>query len=519
MIYFGFVYGNFDPRITAENHVEKRPAAWLWVVALLPTLWVGAVRWNAGQGMGAEDYAGFTLHARALVEGRPYGDIGYIYSTYNPGHGPRLMQPGLPLYLAGLWTVVGEHDGSTKAAMYLLSLAFFVVAGRYFVRDDPWLALGVTMLAGLAPIVVRSSPLIQSDLPFCLSVWLLLWLADRPGAWSWWRVAGITAAGLAAVAFRIVGVVLVPAVLLVSLWRWKDLRWRGLVPPLIWTAMLTTAGVVVGLPRLARTSGGWIGLSQFLHAFQRNNFTYRMAIGDGITRPFPWELAVDVYQMAALVPLAIGAFLWLRGAGRRYAVGFAVLYGVMLLILPFGERRYLWVLFPLLLFSLLRGVALLAEKLRLPLSPRAVALAFAAVIALCAAATTARSPVWGSLPTNPQGRELLTALRTMNAEHPVRAVFSRTHLLTLETGIPAMPLFRADPDTMEAELQRHCMTHVVVTYTDMEPRLDSLMREFVASRPAHFEPVFRNALFAAYRYTALRPEDCPSTIRRPGAAQ
>jgi len=498
--------------------VEKRPAAWLWVVALMPTLWLGSVRWSAGQGMGAEDYAGFVLHGRALVEGRPYGDVGYIYSRYNPGHGPRLMMPGVPLVLAGVWSIVGERESAARLTMYALSLAFFLVAGLYFVRDDPWLALGVTLLAGLAPIVVRSSSLVQSDLPFCLSVWLVLWQSDRSGDWTWRRVALITVAGLAAMAFRFVGVLLLPVALFVSLLRWKELRWKGLVAPLVWIGILAIGAAVVGPPRLLRQPQ-WLHAREILHAIARNGFLYKMTIGDGITRPFPSDRAVDIYQIVVALPLVIGALLWLRGAGRRYALWFAVCYGIALLLLPFSERRYMWVLFPLLVFAMLRGMAFLALKARLPVAPNAVALGLAVVIALCAAGTTAASPQWGSLPTNPQGRELLAALRRMNAEHPVRAVFSRAHLLALETGIPTMPLFRAEPDSMEAELQRNCITHVVVTFTDMELRLDTLMQQFARSRPEHFEPVFRNELFEVYSYSALRPDNCPSTIRRAAAAQ
>ena len=43
------------------------------------------------------DYAQYLSHARALVEGRAYADIGYIYTTHAPSVGPRAYPPGLPL--------------------------------------------------------------------------------------------------------------------------------------------------------------------------------------------------------------------------------------------------------------------------------------------------------------------------------------------------------------------------------------------------------------------------------------
>ena len=94
--------------------MEKRPAAWLWVVALVPTLVLGALRWSAGPGIGAEDYAQYELHAHALARGLPYRDTGYLPSPLNAGHGPGVLPPGVPAVLAVAYRVLGEQPAATK---------------------------------------------------------------------------------------------------------------------------------------------------------------------------------------------------------------------------------------------------------------------------------------------------------------------------------------------------------------------------------------------------------------------
>ena len=59
---------------------SARAASVLWVVPLLiPFLVLAALHWDWLPGATYGDHAQYLAHARAIVEGRPYGDIGYIY--------------------------------------------------------------------------------------------------------------------------------------------------------------------------------------------------------------------------------------------------------------------------------------------------------------------------------------------------------------------------------------------------------------------------------------------------------
>ena len=69
-------------------------------------------------------------------------------------------------------------------------------------------------LTGLWVETVYATTAIQPDVVFAALVWLMILIVDRPGEWSWGRVALIATLGLAALSFRVAGLPLLPAVAL-----------------------------------------------------------------------------------------------------------------------------------------------------------------------------------------------------------------------------------------------------------------------------------------------------------------
>jgi hypothetical protein len=253
-------------------------------------------------------------------------------------------------------------------------------------------------------------------------------------------------------------------------------------------------------------------LDAVTHSIAQNSVVYRIGLGDAITRPFPWDLAINAYQLVALVPLAVGAVLWVRASSRSLALAFAVLYGAAITTLPYGEPRYLWPVFPIVGYALWRGVTAIAARLAPRLPPAAVVLPAGLLVATGAALTLSTHPFPRTWDSYPDVREVEAVLVRGNAERPLRVVFVRPGQLAWRTRIPAMPLFEAPPDTTVAELRRTCMTHVVVGSLGLMPGPDSAMQRAVDAHPEAFEPVFRNGSFRAYRFTAGRP-DCLLAVR------
>jgi hypothetical protein len=216
---------------------------------------------------------------------------------------------------------------------------------------------------------------------------------------------------------------------------------------------------------------------------------------------------------------AVGLFLWYRTSWRRAAAVFCAIYFVTLLILPFTAPRYMWPLFPLLLMGFFKGVASLIGRLRPAAFPMPATLALGAAIAVASASVIAMSPPPGWFATHPSAVELFSEVRRLNADAPMRASFSRPRILAEETGVHAMPLINRPPDVVEGELDRQCITHVIIGSLGLRAEHDKANRTLVTSRAADFSLVWSSSDFQIYRFLALRPDNCPPTIRRAATAR
>jgi hypothetical protein len=213
--------------------------------------------------------------------------------------------------------------------------------------------------------------------------------------------------------------------------------------------------------------------------------------------------------------MLVGLATWLRGAFRRFSVAFGVVYTLMLFVLPVEGARYLWPVYPVLAFGLARGVALLAGRLSSGSAGNGTGIALAAVVAIVAS-----SVVWaertgvGDAPMveRPDTKDLFRALVALNREQPMRVAFVRPQVLSLETGIPAMTTFVAPPEVIAGELDRLCITHVVLGDLGLWGRADRSFRELVMVQSDRFRLEHRNPSFEVHRYTALR---CGQDLRGP----
>src|SRR5437660_727548 len=66
----------------------------LAAACVIPFLVLVAAHWRTGPLRGAGDWAQFLLHAQAIVNRRPYGDIGYLFTYHAVFVGPRAQPPG-----------------------------------------------------------------------------------------------------------------------------------------------------------------------------------------------------------------------------------------------------------------------------------------------------------------------------------------------------------------------------------------------------------------------------------------
>ena len=106
-----------------------------WLIAfLIPFAALAVHQWGWGPPTDAGDYAQYLLHAKALVEGRPYADTGYIFHPDAWVIGPRAYPPGLPLTLAPFVALVGVHSRLFRLLMLANVVAFAYLAARRLAR-------------------------------------------------------------------------------------------------------------------------------------------------------------------------------------------------------------------------------------------------------------------------------------------------------------------------------------------------------------------------------------------------
>ena len=481
----------------------------LWSAALFPFLALALWRFQDGPGLSADDYGQYLMHARALAEGRAYTDIGYIYSPFRWGIGPAAAPPGLPVTLAVVYALFGPDLAVMRVLMLVFATTFVAVAGLYFARhDDRRLGVGVALLCGLSPAVTHSSTQLLTDLPFAALIWLVIYVADRPGDFTMRRVTAITVIGAAAIAFRLFGVALIPALLLFTVLRRRTHGLRPALPVLIWT--LTGALLLLVLPmenvsvlKLQRIlEWRWTDLST-------NLVGYWPVVFESHTHPFPWPLVNDVFHIITGIVMVIGLAAWVPRAVTRFGVLFALIYAAMVLFLPITNERYLWVLFPFLVFGLLNGVRVIVSRMpAYAARAHTAALIFALLLVPPAIAKGSAAPPHGDLMRLPEVQRVVHELKRASRGTQPRVVFYKPRAFAWTTGIPAMAQIGGPPQCLIAELARGRISHVIAgsVTSGSTPVQQRDLTRLERQRPDIFHDIFRSEHFILY-HVVLSPAE------------
>jgi hypothetical protein len=453
------------------------------------------------------------LHADALRQGKPYGDIGYIFTNRNPLIGPPVQPPGLPVALVPLLVFT---DGARESAVYklfmiLCGLAFLIAIAAYLSRHgNRALALATVLVTGLWLEIGFATNAVQPDLAFSAFVWTVFWLVDHPGRWTWGRVAAITLLGLAALSFRLAALPLLPSVALYAAIHRRELGARPFVPVIAWclcgaVAVAASPGAIT-LARLVPRDP-----TVLVDAIAKSAATYSFAVLELFLYPFPWNRANDAYHLVVAALCLGGAVVGVPRMRSRLSMLFAVCYVAMLLVLPFQDGRYLMPLAPFAVFFAGLGTAnaigWVSRLTRHEMAEsRTVQVSLACVIAI--AALTLGRAVASPRPTvmmdAPGVRALFSRLRAAHDSGTVRAVFTNPRVLTWEAGVPAMGFFRASPDTTLEEFRARRITHVVVGHLDTDSKNSESIRSAVLAHPEAFRRLYAEGVFTVYAFDASR---------------
>ena len=502
-----------QPQAAKPSRLSRRSKAILWsavvVVTLLPALW----EWKYAPQLNADDRGQYLMHAEALAEGRPYTDIGYIYTRYASRTGPRIAPPGWPLTLAPLVKLVPQSETPIKLVVLMSLVAFIAVSGQYFARRfDFWLGIATALTVGIALQASVTPAFGLADITFAALIWGVISLIDSSRPWSGSRTALITAAGLAAFLYRTAALPLIPAVFLFAIVRRREQRWRPLVPLLVWSAYFAFSFGALEVGRLPPVPDGIMaqpvaseaspqdpGCCPVVVSLGRRAWNYRSASFESHLYPLPWAWGNDLYHAASSALMLVGLILWLASARRHFLPLFALTYAAMLILSSAGSNRYLWPLFPVLAFALFRGVQWAVQFAFPRLRAGQVTALIAGALAMGALFRQAAGPAPWPLVSHPSVQELFRAVENEDARATVRVGFSKPRTLSWETGVPAMPLFTARPEIVFDELRRQRITHVAVGSLGLRPEIATFWRGLVVDHPERFVVEFTNQDFDLYR--------------------
>lgn len=468
------------------------------------------------------DGAQYLAHAWALLEGRPYGDTGYLFTQEAWYVGPAVYPPGTALLVAPTLAAFGRLSMAPLVPMYASLIVFVVCVAAVIARMS-----GRTTGAAVAAMVAASflladrAHVVGSDLPYCAAMWGTLWLVGREGRWSVRRSIAIAVVGSLAILFRVPAAPLIPAVLALGLLNRKSTGPAPFAVGVVWGIVLlyvlTWFGPETGnssanaLADAASTEGGTSrSLLERLPGRLSEWFTtYRSAASAAYLYPFPWSVANQLYHVVAILLFGVGLWGWVRTAWRSFGVLLSTFLGAMLLVAPVWEGRYLWVLTPFLIWGSIQGATVVWRRIRGARTAsgypryranRSATVTGIVVLALICAATaqTAIRPPPYFEPETERWVALGERLSPLVRDASEGVASNRPKKVAWFTGVPAMHISRS-LDLLLAGARSRDIDLVVITRAVREPNLLPRWDDWRRENPGLFTLVHERGSLEIYR--------------------
>jgi len=453
-----------------------------------------------------DDFAMYVLHARNLVEGRAYGDTGYVYNPHDPVVGPPTYPPVTAALLAPVYTARGLDFWAMKCVMVGCFTVFLGCVAWLFGRQLPgWQTLGLIAVLGLNWFFVHSSNTINSDQPFLVFLYLSFCLLERQQAATSTagRLGWSVALGLCmylAFGARTLGVLLVPSLLIAEGCSARRIRRETLLALGVFACLAGVQTLWLHSDRAYLEQLRPQGAALAAHAL---SYAQRWAafFSNGY-----WKAPAAVLFLLVTALSGLGFVQRLRQRVRALDV-FCLLYLAAILAWPsYQGERYLYPLLPLWLFYSLHGL----RHPWLAARPRLGRTLVAGVVLVVAGSYVAR---WTDLGleaidegvTSPNASALFEELRRQTAPDEV-LVCIKPRALALLTGRPASVYHcPADDAELWGYLRQIGARYLVTVERDealgrmADARRSAYLRGFVQRNAGLLEEAYRNADFRVFR--------------------
>jgi hypothetical protein len=462
-----------------------------------------------------DDFSLYILHARNIVEGRPYADTGYLYNPQMSAIGPPTYPPLFPLLLAPVYAIYGLDLEAMKLVFIVFFMAALWMSYLLLRREIPFPYL-VALIAfvGLNHYFWNLKDNILSDIPFLAFLYLVFFLIRRVHGEDPPPRGRLLPAFLAGLTLylcygtRSVGVILLPCLLIHDLVRFRR------ITALTGFAFLAIVPVVLLLNVLLHSDIQYFESITFepdlmLHKLRAHAYSLMVLWDNGRSE------AVHASLFVIFNGLVIAGYL--AKVRRRLDVQdvFAIVYPVILVFLPpRATIRYLIPVIPLYAFYGLLGLRCLAS--RRPAVERAAFIVLLAAIAgsyVSKYSTTDFGPFPRSV-TSQESRALFDFIERETGEDAV-ILFRKPRALALFTGRTAAYHKALRSRRTLRYLERIGARYVIVSPKDRDP---GELGGFIRRNPDNFRLIYDSGKYTVHRVLSYeRGRRERSRILRPGS--
>jgi hypothetical protein len=465
-----------------------------------------------GHAVVADDFAAYVMHAANLVEGRPYSDIHYVPNPaavgFAPAHG---YPPVYPLILAPVYKIWGLNLRAMKIMTVLCFGIFMGVFSLLFEDALPsWAVSASLLIMGLNVAFWEQRDYVLSEFPYLMFSFCALLAAQKiyknldPRTWRFGAALLLSLLLYATYGTRTIGIVLLPALVLADLWKFRRPSRLLIVVVVVTLGLILLQNMLLVSPRAYMNVVKWSAES----TGQRVMFYVK-------TLSYVWRNGVS---KAAQIVFAL-LFTALAGMGfckafwtRRSIVQFYLL-GYLAVLIAWPTEIGMRGLLPVLPLYFAFGLQAFASVTgRLTHANRAACLvflfAFIGGTYVCAFRWNARQEHVLDV-RDPEVQQVFTYVKE-NAKPTDLIVFQKPRTLALFTERNTTMLAPAEPPAQS----RQFLATTKAKFLIQNQSMGYPIKELIANGSLSPTPIFDNGAFQVYRIETAGDDDGPITIEQ-----
>ncbi len=444
------------------------------------------------------DFSGYLAHAVNIIEGRPYGETGYIFNPNYPKLGPVSYPPVFPCILAPIIKFFGLNMLLMKCQVITTFILALLIIYFVFSETLPYIySLLLLLLIGLHPLFWTHKDLILSDFPFLFFAFAALFAVMKEPKTAGFplphRFHAVFTGLLAWLAYgtRTIGIVILPSMIACRLIKNKKLTPFNLIALSVGFALILCQQLVLG------------GQTDYLRNLTSDISLLCNNVWDYIIDlSLLWDNGYDslLHFLLFLVSAALACAGFITKIRKNCSVleFFVMVYLAVIFVWPFSVKRYLFPLYILFLFYAFIALHrfFVKRKHLLKLTGWTIILCFFA--SLFAKYTTINfGPIQEGIAVT-HTVELFDFIREHTEKEDV-FIFRKPRVLAFFTDRKASVYHPAHPYLELIRYMRSIDADYVVLSDFFLEDVDYL-QYFIRDCNNSFEPVFDNSDFMVFRF-------------------